>query len=230
MLEFVVGIGLFEVTTNGLFYDEIRRTSLGEKVITAVLAENNPWKGVIEMILTSQNPEMISSLTPDWNDGAFNEKSSQILDENNRKAIATSLQLYQKKQYNEALRVFFPTLEMAVNKILLQCNRRPDEFRGMGEKLAWLKENKIIRREVATLIDVVNFRNQIVHGNSSVNDDWGRPSFELVFYFFRKLMDEYASRGGNARAADFASDKSGKAPYSQGREKYGHQPTGRTNG
>jgi len=120
----------------------------------------------------------------------FIEESTLLIDDQ-KKSLKQSIELFQKENYWDSLRIIYPILEGTLDVALKRINIEPATLKGMQGKIEKLEKEKLLSSKVSTGLEIFKSRNKIVHGNLIEEDtEIGKPLFDLVVTYLRKVVTE----------------------------------------
>jgi len=137
----------------------------------------------------------------DVNDIVEFAKSSELVDDQNRECIEEGAQLYHDEKYLQSLRVLYPSIEAVMNKMLIKAGECPESkrFRGIVDKAEWLSEQGYVAPHLlkATKDFVAKVRNQALHGDLSLSDEYVSLLCLMAFRYLRELLTAYRSHSSS---------------------------------
>jgi len=172
--------------------DRIQLTPVGRIVLRRVLDDDNPLKDAASALIETEELGGSFKGSADEIDSVLQlVRRSELVDEENRESINTSVQLYQSGKYLDSLRVVYPSIEAVINSMLVRAGEQPDRFRGLAPKAQWLEQHGFIPPDVSSAVEVFTGRNRVLHGNFSPPPDYVFPLCLLAFRYLRRLLTEY---------------------------------------
>lgn len=166
---------------------KLQLTPVGDLVISRVLSKENPYRGVIRSLISSE--ELGST---------FGESSVEIqkvlqiinshhlIDKTNKELILSAIQLYETRKYQEALRVIYPSLENIVYNVISRMGKQGSQPQGLKAKLQHLAQKSIISSDTSSAIEIIaTMRNKILHGN--FEPDESSDPYLLCLFTFRYI-------------------------------------------
>lgn len=108
-------------------------------------------------------------------------EGSTLLISDQKKSLKQSIELFQKENYLDSLRIIYPILEGTLDVALKRISIEPATLKGMQGKIEKLEKEKLLSSKVSTGLEIFKSRNKIVHGNLIEEDtEIGKPLFDLV--------------------------------------------------
>lgn len=187
-----LGLFSYELDAHDRYVQTPSLTRMGRLVLDGLLSPDNLFLDTVVVAMETHDTDKSSD--------AFEKEIQQVLDlvdqsmlvdEDNRRLIRTSVGHYRSGDYIAALRVVYPSIEAAINRMVFQAGRTANDFRGLSAKADWLSLRGIIPHEIAEATEVVELRNRILHGNLARVDGHAAPFYQYVFSYVQRLLSEY---------------------------------------
>jgi hypothetical protein len=167
-------------------------TDLGRRVLAKVSSKLESLRDTI-LLLTeaevggvhfSENADLINQIKKQTN-------QSQNLIQDQKSSIESAISLFTAGHYLDSLRLFYPNIEAILNHSLKKKGFRPDDFKGMRDKIQRLEQEQVLSVKLGTWAGIVSSRNKIVHGNLFQEDaELVKPLFYFIGTFWTLLLNE----------------------------------------
>lgn len=171
-------------------------TDFGRKVLVKVSSNLESLRDTI-LLLTeselggvrfSENQDLINQIRE-------RTRQSQNIADDQKNSIESAVNLFTSGHYLDSLRLFYPNIEAVLNNALIKMKLRPNDFKGMKEKVQRLEKEQALSTRLGTWAEVVASRNKVVHGNLVEEDaELVKPLFYFIGTFWTLLIEELDNR------------------------------------
>ncbi|MGG6270627.1 hypothetical protein ACQ4M3_38750 [Leptolyngbya sp. AN03gr2] len=183
---------LFGIVDTDSEAEELVITDLGRRVLTKVSSKLKSLRDTI-LLLTeaeagglrfSENTDLINQIKTQT-------KQSPNLVQDQKSSIESAVSLFAAERYLDSLRLFYPNIEAVLNSSLKKKGFRPEDFKGMRDKIQRLEQEQVLTARLGTWTEIVTSRNKIVHGNLFQEDaELVKPLFYFIGTFWMLLISE----------------------------------------
>jgi hypothetical protein len=182
--------GIVDIFSEGVEGSVI--TDFGKRVLAKVSSKLESLRDTILLLAEaevggvhfSENRDLIDQIKKQTN-------QSKSLIQDQKSSIESATSLFATGRYLDSLRLFYPNIEAVLNHSLKKKGFRPDDFRGMRDKIQKLEQEQVLSAKLGTWAEIVASRNKVVHGNLFQEDaELVKPLFYFIGKFWTLLIEE----------------------------------------
>ncbi len=167
-------------------------TDLGRRILVKVSSKLESLRDTVLLLTESEVSGVHFSENADLiNQIKERTRQSPSVGQDQRASIESMVNLFLTGHYLDSLRLFYPNIEAVLNHVLKKKGFRPDDFKGMREKVQRLEQEQVLSSKLGTWAEVIASRNKIVHGNLVEEDaELVKPLFYFIGTFWTLLIAE----------------------------------------
>ena len=169
--------------------DHVQVTPIGQAVLDAVLSEQNFYRdAALSIVRTEEVGGTFSESAAEIGEMVRLVNQSDLVDQVNRNALDTSVQLFYSRKYLASFKAIYPSIEAVLEQVLIRAGVS-EQLDGIIEKAKRLSRQGNIPPDVAGVMEIfAKARNKVAHGNISPPDEDAFPLCLLAFRYLRRLL------------------------------------------